>query len=385
MIGKASNKKVNSVMSRRYSDTGRVGLMLALLLISCVAVAAGDSAVLPKSGKVEIKSAGPLAFGPNGLLFVADPHGAAIVALSTNPPAVTRPVEAIKLEKIDQKIASLLGTTSAEIQIHDLAVQPSAGWVYLSVSRGLGFNAQPAIVWVEGAGDIHELPLDQAAYAKVSLNNAPGEEAKDRRGTPLRTESITDLAYVDGQLIVAGLSNEEFASKLRSIPFPFDNANRGTSVEIYHGAHGQFETRAPIRTFVPFDIGGKPHILAAYTCTPLVKFPLSDLKSDEKVRGITVAELGNKNRPLDLIVYQKEGRNQLLLANSARGVLKISTDDINNQQPITEKVAETAGLQHESIADLKGVEQLDKLNDQLAVVLIRTDSSWFNLESVALP
>ena len=34
-------------------------------------------------------------------------------------------------------------------------------------------------------------------------------------------------------------------------PFPFKTADNGTSVEIYHGAHGQFETRSPVRTFVP--------------------------------------------------------------------------------------------------------------------------------------
>src|SRR5207249_10229880 len=50
-------------------------------------------------------------------------------------------------------------------------------------------------------------------------------------GNP-RSQSITDMAYVDGKVIVAGLSNEEFASDLRYIPFPFKNAERGTGVQI---------------------------------------------------------------------------------------------------------------------------------------------------------
>ncbi len=45
-------------------------------------------------------------------------------------------------------------------------------------------------------------------------------------------------------MIVAGLSNEEFASTLRSLPFPFKEGESETSVEIYHGAHGKFETRS---------------------------------------------------------------------------------------------------------------------------------------------
>ena len=53
------------------------------------------------------------------------------------------------------------------------------------------------------------------------------------------------MAFVDGQLFVAGLSNEEFASKLRSVAYPFARSPPGTSVEIYHGNHGQLETRSP--------------------------------------------------------------------------------------------------------------------------------------------
>ena len=34
---------------------------------------------------------------------------------------------------------------------------------------------------------------------------------------PIRTSTITDMVYVDGELLVAGMSNEEFASKLRRI------------------------------------------------------------------------------------------------------------------------------------------------------------------------
>ena len=36
------------------------------------------------------------------------------------------------------------------------------------------------------------------------------------------------------QVIVAGLSNEEFASTLRVIPFPFTSAEKGTGVRIWH-------------------------------------------------------------------------------------------------------------------------------------------------------
>ena len=76
---------------------------------------------------------------------------------------------------------------------------------------------------------------------------------------------------------MSGLSNEEFASKLWSIAYPFTKADAGTSLEIFHDNHEALETRAPMYAFVPYTINGQPHIVGAYTCTPLVKFPVSAL------------------------------------------------------------------------------------------------------------
>jgi hypothetical protein len=61
-------------------------------------------------------------------------------------------------------------------------------------------------------------------------------------------QTITHMAFVDGKLYVSGLSSEEFASKMRVIPYPFATADSGTSVEIYHGSHGQLETFSPVFT-----------------------------------------------------------------------------------------------------------------------------------------
>jgi hypothetical protein len=365
-----------------------VKLGLACGLVAALTLglqAAEKTAGLNKSGKAELKSAGPLAFGPTGVLFVGDPQGAAIYAIGVEAAPKSQTPGKVNLEGIDGKIAALLGTKAADILINDLAVQPHSGNIFLSVSRGRGPSAEPAIVKVNADGKVSALPLDKINYAKVAIANAPSADAKDKRGQSQRQESITDLAWVDGRLFIAGLSNEEFASKLRSLPFPFESADTGASVEIYHGAHGQFETRAPVRTFVPFNVGGEPHLLAAYTCTPLVSFPVSDLKAGAKLRGTTIAELGNHNRPLDIISYEKDGKNYLLLANSARGVMKISTDSIEKQEGITKHIDGTAGLGYETLAKLEGVEHLDRLGDGQAVLLVRAKSGGLNLESIALP
>ena len=358
--------------------------VLAGALLFTATARAGDLTDSLKTGTPDLKSAGPLAFGPEGVLFIADTQGAAIFAVDTGDRTPSASAGSITVQGIDGKVASLLGTTPQQILINDLAVNPASGNAYLSVSRGRGPDATPLVLRVDRSGEVREFALESVKFAKAVLPNAPDAGAQ-RRGRSLRQQSITDLAYVDGKVFVAGLSNEEFASKLRSIPFPFQEADAGTSVEIFHGAHGQFETASPVRTFVPYDISGESHLLAAYTCTPLVKFPVSQLQPGTHLKGTTVAELGNRNNPLDMIVYEKEGRNFLLLANSSRGVMKITTEHLDRGDGIVEKIDGTAGNAYETIADLKGVEQLDKLDEGSALLLVRAESGSLDLQTIALP
>ncbi|HUE74275.1 MAG TPA: hypothetical protein VMP01_25565 [Pirellulaceae bacterium] len=360
--------------------------VLALALAASVALAADSPAGLGEAGKPDLKSAGPLAFGPKGVLFVGDPQGAAVFAIGVGQ-APDAPIGGeFKLEGVDAKVAALLGTGAGDILINDVAVEPGTKIAYLSVSRGRGPDAEPAIVRVDGKGTVTALALDKVPFAKVAISNAPESRAPQagKKGGNPRLESITDLAFVDGRLFIAGLSNEEFASSLRSVEFPFKGKDTSTSVEIYHGAHGAFETRSPVRTFVPFNVGGEPQLLAAYTCTPLVRFPVSELKAGSKLRGTTVAELGNRNRPLDMIAYEKDGKQFLLLANSARGVMKISTDTLEKQEGITERVSGTAGLGYETLKELEGVEQLDKVGEGHAILLVRAGDKA-SLQTIALP
>ena len=205
-----------------------------------------------------------------------------------------------------------------------------------------------------------------------------------RQSNP-RMESITDIGFLEDRVLVAGLSNEEFSSTLRAIPYPFKTVEGGTSVEIYHGAHGKFVTKSPVRTFVPFMVGKEPELLAAYTCTPLVRFPISALKPGAKIRGKTIAELGNRNRPLDMIVYNKDGKDFILLANSARGVMKISTDGIEAAGTIEERVEGIKGQKYDTVEGWTGIEQLDKLDATRAVVLRKAEGGGLSLESLPLP
>jgi hypothetical protein len=332
-------------------------------------------------GKAELKSAGELAFGPDGILFVGDSVGAAIIAIDTGDRTPARSAAKIEIKAINEKIAALLGATPDQILVKDVVVNPLSKKVYISVARGRGPDAVPVILRADATGKITELALDNVKHSMVSLPDAP-QSKEGGRSNP-RLETITHMAYVNSSVIVAGLSNEEFSSSLRSIPFPFQQAGKGASIEIYHGSHGRFETNSPVRTFVAYNLKSQPHILAAYTCTPLVSIPVSELKAGAKVKGTTIAELGNRNRPLDMIVYKKDGRDYILMANSSRGVMKMPAEGIDGFQPVLAHT-EKSGVAYETIADLKGVQQLDKLDDANALMLIDTAGS-LDLRTVALP
>jgi len=242
---------------------------------------------------------------------------------------------------------------------------------------------------VKTDGQPEMVPLDKVKFSRAELPDAPvdGVVGGGNRQSNPRQESITDIAFLTDRVMIAGLSNEEFSSTLRAIPFPFKTVANGTSVEIYHGAHGRFETASPVRTFVPFKIGNEQHLLAAYTCTPLVQIPINALQPGAKIKGKTIAELGNRNRPLDMIVYQKDGKDYLLLANSSRGIMKISTDAIEGVEGIASPVKDGGkkGLPYETIEGWTGIEQLDRLDPQHALVLRRAEGGSLNLESHSLP
>ena len=359
-----------------FSLCALVGLF-AFLLAPQPAVSAAEGPTLA--------SGGPLTFGPNNVLFIADNAGAKIVALELGTRVSGGTPGTKDVPMIDQKIAALLGTDAREIQINDLAISSTSKNAFISVSRGQGANAMPVLLRVDGAGEIDVISLDDVTYTQAALPNAP-EATPGARRNP-RASSITDMAYVDGRLFIAGLSNEEFSSKLRSVAYPFTTVNEGTSVEIWHAAHGAFETRSPVYTFVPYEIDGTQNLIAGYLCTPLVKFPVDNLQPGAKVMGTTIAELGNRNRPLDMVVYQKGGRDYLLMSNTSRGVMKIPTEGFGSQAGLTDPVpdGDQAGIGYETIAQMTGVEQLDLLDDQHVMVIARNEAGQANLEAVMLP
>jgi len=352
-------------------------------------------------GTPELRSLGPITFGPEGILFLADNASAKVFAVDVDDPAPEAGSEPFDLDSVDVRVASFLGCGTNDLVIRDMAVHPRSHNVYLSVQRGHGDAAQPVLVRIDRLdGTIAEIPLSEVRFSEAAITDAPaedderfditlpqgeeGEELKIGDRTirllrrPIRTSTITDMAYVDGALLVAGLSNEEFSSKLRRIPFPFADQVTANNLEIFHVSHGKWETAAPIRAFVPYDEGRS--ILASYTCTPVVHFPLADLTPGTKTVGRTVAELGAMNQPLDMVSFIQGGQEHLLVANTAHGLVKIACRDIDVQAPLTEP-KEPVGVPRET-EDLRGITRLANLNGSHVLALQADDDGRLHLRSL---
>ncbi len=320
------------------------------------------------TGTPEIKSITALTFGPNGVLFIGDSKSASVVAMDTKD-TKKGAAKAFDVKNIDAKIAGALGSTKENINITDMAVNPISKKLYIAVQSADG---TPVLLTMTSDGELKSVPLKDINYSAVELNNAPAADAKDQRGRPLRISSISDIGYADGKLMVSGLCNKEFSSSFRSIGFPFTGKQDDeATLEMYHTSHGRYETTSPIRTFNTTEIDGKKYLVASYTCTPLVLFPMDELKPGMHVKGRTIAEMGNQNTPSDMIWLKENNQTYLVMANDHRPAAKVSFAEIQKfQGSLTERIAGQGGVTFTALPYEK-VLQLDKLDDSHAVVIQR--------------
>lgn len=355
--------------------------LTGVAIIAAAGLTATAAANADADAQLSLKSAGQLAFAPGGVLLVGDTAGAAVFAYQTGDVAAAKPGK-VDVPNVQAKIAALLATSADQVSIQDIAVNPNSGAVYISVQRGIGPAAQPAIVRADRSGALTQVDVAKLKSTSVKLIDQPKADNQ-------KAQTITDLNYVNGKVIVAGLSNEEFSSGLRTFAYPFKAVQRASQIEMYHGAHGRYETNAPVRTFVPYTLDGQPSLIAAYTCTPLVKIPLSSLQPGAKVKATTIAELGNMNRPIDMVTYTENGRPYLLMANSARGVMQIDMKKLAKYEAITTPTQQKlgdGGTPYRTLHDLKDVQQLDRVDNSSAVILVANAAAkTSSLQTIAMP
>jgi len=334
-------------------------------------------------GPIKAKSYSKLTFGPNGILFLGDSLGARIYALDLDDRTPLATVKPLQVSDLESKLAGMLGIDARDVLIHDMAVNRISKNAYFIVSRGrrnffmdfqLPNDVAPAsaLLRITPSDVIQEVRLDNVKHSFVEVSNPVNEKAEVAwKKSKQRVDVISDMAFAGGKLYVAGLSNEEFSSTMRIYRFPFDGPGSASSLEIYHGSHGKYETDSPIRAFLPLKIHGREHLLASYLCTPLVLFETDQLKDKKHVKGNTIGELGSGNYPLDMVAFRWKGKDWIMVVNSTRGVLLISAEDLEKPLPsITTKIEDTAGITIQYLRN-RGVLQVENYGEKNLLLLAR--------------
>lgn len=359
-----------------------LGLILAALPLGAV------ENVAPKT-PIPIGTMSVLAFSPAGVFFVGDTRSGSLFAIDLGPRATVAEVKPVEMLDVETKIAAMIGARADDVVVHDLAVDPLSKDIYLAISRNRGkwrgaydvpndLGDATELLRIDQAGKISGVELAGRPFTSIALPKLlePGKKHQFKEVDP-RTESITDIAWDEDGVWVAGLSNQEFSSAIWRVPYPFPSSPAAvTTIENYHVAHQAWETFAPVRTLAPVTIDGKKHLIAAYLCTPLVLFPVDQLKDGAHVKGRTISELGSGNYPLDLVVAPAQAGPRLFLANSYLPLMVMKVAEIAAfKDTLTEPAGTyTAGFKGDYRSG-SGAQQIDLMGNHLVLLLRRPNGS----------
>jgi hypothetical protein len=330
-----------------------------LLSLSAFADTASSHFKNAESGGLEFTSVGKISFGPDGMLLVSDPRSSSVVAIDTEEGGPVNKLSS-RIDNIEGKLAEAAGAES--VLIVDMAVNPLSGTSWFAVTKRPG-NA-PAIMTVAGNGKVSVADLSQRPYVRMNLPTSENAQLRN----------VTDLAWGGDTVIVAGQSSEEFANKIYQIPAPLEHGvnARFASAETYHVAHKRWETKAPIQSFIPWEEDGDFYVVGAFACTPIAKFPISDIESGSQIKGTSVVELGSGNRPRDMFTYKKDGEEWLvtntqrfkpnLFGPSKYWAARVKLEYLDADEPA--ETNENAARRNVNVAsgpDAKGMEVVEEL------------------------
>lgn len=314
---------------------------------------------LANTSDLDLKFAGALEFSESGTLFVGDNHNGAVYAFDLSTKDVPEKINPIYLGDIDTKMANMLGVGPGAIAINDLAAHPLTGDIYISLTRITNFGSKPVIMRITQDAEIEPVNLASKSFQKQELSHYPTLEttfrprsggmgdmisAKDlaKGDIKLTSLAIMDMRFHKNELFVSGVSSDNFLSTLRRISFPFDDNQSTANVEMYHIAHDQFETRAPIRAMAIHEIDGKDHLIAAYTCSPLVIVPLDEIVDGAKISARTIGDMGN-GQPIDMLSYKLMGQDTLFVTSNSRSPQIIPVAGLSGAKAVTDKDFERGG------------------------------------------
>jgi hypothetical protein len=364
--------------------------LFALLTVLSLAALDGFAKQIldnPAKGTAPVASINVLSFAPEGVLLVGDGTNRKIVAISTGDTTELKG-EFGETKGFGSEIAGRLGVKAGDVEIIDIAVNPASRRLYAAVRKQ--DDKSQLVVTLPPGGKVEHFSFEDREYAVVPL--------------PEGVSRVTDIVWVGGKLVAAARANEEFASKIYAVDGPVQH-NRGGqlySAETYHVSHRRWETKAPMSVMLPYEEDGKHYIVGAFSCTPVVKYPIDAIQPGAKINGISMIELGSGNRPLDMFGYEKDGKASVL-TNTYRfhhskqpygpsPHLAFRFDEAllgsekTNEGAIhrTRDTKEAAG-KIDIAEPYHGVVHMDRLDSKSALALRETNGKDFDLVTIALP
>lgn len=356
-----------------------------LLTIGLTAFAQADQ------GNPKVKSIDKLAFAPDGVLLIGDSKGSQVISVDTGDLKGAKWGDA-DIANIDGLLAGKLGLMAKDIQILKLAVNPSSGKAYVAV-RSMK-TKQDVLLTVDAAGKVEEFSLENVKFTRYPL--AVNEKA---------ITTITDLTWAGDRIFAAAQANDTFAARVFSILPKAEGSANCYSTETYHVAHKNWETKAPIRTIIPYEENGKRYVVGAFTCTPIVKYSVDEMQPNAKVKGTSVVELGSGNTPRDMFVYEKGGKKYILIStirfqhkqnpvgSSPYWAARVDYDLLKETTNVNEKAlwrikgkASVDVTDRAVIAkDYFGAQHVAKIDDARALAIRESDKGGLSLRVLALP
>lgn len=370
----------------------RLPLLIAVLACSVVTSLAGKVIQKSITGSPAIGRIDVLSFAPGGVLLIGDGSKQQIIAVETGKSG-KHTGTLVDIKGFTGKIAGKLGVSQKDVEVIDLAVNPDSGTLFVAVRKQ--DDKSYLILEVATDGSISHFQLKNVRHARVAL--PAGDKAP--------VSKITDVAWAGNRLVAAARCSEIFSSKIFSTEgaLVHNQAGQLFSAETYHVAHKKWETKAPMSVLIPYEEDGKHYIVGAFSCTPVVKYPIDDLKPGAKIKGISMIELGSGNRPLDMFAYQQGGKASVL-ANTYRfhhakrpfgpspyWAVRFDQDVLAANDKVNEKAfrrptgKQAAVDTMEMVDAYHGVVQMDRLNDKTAIALRTAADKEFDLIKIPLP
>jgi hypothetical protein len=362
--------------------------MKRLLSVACLLLF-GLANVQAEQGDPKITTIEAIAFGPDGLLLVGG--GARVVAVETGDTTPTK-WSKTEIQGIDQAMAGKLGLSTKDVEIRDLAVNPASRKAYVAV-KSLKTNDN-VILTIDGSGKVGEFALDNVKYTSYDLK------------APVTITKVTDIAWAGGRIVASTQATDKFtASRVFTIDPKAKDATQ-ISTKTFHVGHNKWETSAPLRVLTPFYENGKTSVVGSFTCTPVVRYDLDDVKNDQQVVGNSVVELGTGNTPRSMFAYERDGKQYLLVSvgrnnkkpafgfPSAYWVARVDAELLNETTNVNEKApwrdgvaqrgAKEVGGRVQVAKDYFGTLQVDKLDDQRAIAIVEANNGM-SLRVIPLP